>query len=426
MTPEQLKSYFRETRNQTESLCQSLNKEDFVPQPITDVSPPKWHLAHTSWFFEAFILRDYKKGYQDFHPQYNFLFNSYYQNVGDQWDRQQRGFLSRPTVDDIYEFRHAVNDRMEDLIEKVNDQDWQSFHDLVVLGCNHEQQHQELLATDIKYILSMSPVFQSYTDKNPFDKGFKNPDYKKQDFINVEGGLHEVGYNGDGFHMDNEEPLHKEYLKDFRIMNRLVTNGEFLEFVEDGGYEDFNYWLDDGWTELSNGEWNGPLYWRKVDGKWHELTLAGWQPLKLDAPVTHVNFYEAEAYASWAGKRLPSEFEWEVAASQTSPDESTGNFVDNGYFHPIPADPKDNSENLLRQIYGDNWEWTYSSYLPYPGFKPAPGALGEYNGKFMINQMVLRGGSVATPQNHFRKTYRNFFPPKTQFQFSGIRLAEYR
>ncbi len=426
MTPEQLKQYFNQTREQTENLCLPLHKEDYVPQPITDVSPPKWHLAHTSWFFEAFILREFMPDYEDFHPLYNFLFNSYYQNVGDQWDRQQRGFLSRPTTDDVYRFRKAINERMEQAFEQVHESQWESFKELVILGCNHEQQHQELLATDIKYILSMSPVFSAYTRNNPFEKGFENPNYKNQEFLDVEGGLHEVGYEGNGFHMDNEKPVHKVYLNDFKIQNRLVTNGEFLEFLEDGGYDDFNHWLDDGWTELKNGEWDGPLYWRKFDNQWYELTLAGWQPLKLDAPVTHVNFYEAEAYASWAGKRLPTEFEWEVAAKQTSPDVSIGNFVDYGYFHPIPANQPAHSQNLLQQIYGDNWEWTYSSYLPYPGFKPAPGALGEYNGKFMINQMVLRGGSCATPSNHFRISYRNFFPPNKQFQFSGFRLAEDR
>ena len=426
MNRKKLKQYYKTTRQQTENLCTPLHKEDYVPQPITDVSPPKWHLAHTSWFFEVFILREYIKGYKDFHPYYSYLFNSYYQNVGDQWDRQMRGFVSRPTVDDIYTYREAIDERMDRAFDEVDGKNWEAFKDLVVLGCNHEQQHQELLATDIKYILSMNPFFPVYTDNDPFEKDFKNPHYKQKQFINVEGGLHEIGYKGDKFHMDNEKPVHKAYLNDFRIQDRLVTNAEFLEFIEDGGYDNFNYWLDDGWTELKNGDWNGPLYWHKMDGEWYEMTLAGLKPLKPDTPVTHVNFYEAEAFASWAGKRLPTEYEWEVAAENTCPDTSVGNYVDNGYFHPIPASEENNSQNLLRQIYGDVWEWTYSSYLPYPGFRPAPGALGEYNGKFMINQMVLRGGSCATPQNHFRISYRNFFPPNKQFQFTGIRLAEDR
>ena len=426
MDCEALKAYYHQTRAQSEDLCKPLKYEDYVPQPITEVSPPKWHLAHTTWFFEVFLLREFIPGYQAYHPDYNYIFNSYYQNIGDQWDRAQRGFVSRPGVDEIYAYRQAIDERMDNLFQQIPSDQYQAFHDLLVLGCNHEQQHQELLATDIKYILASNPFIPAYNSVDPTVVQGSSRQAFDWEFVNVDGGLHDIGYEGNGFHMDNETPVHKAYLYDFKLADRLVTNREFLAFIEDGGYEDVNYWLDDGWSALHSGEFNGPLYWRKVDGQWYEVTLSGLKPLPLDAPVTHVNFYEAEAFASWAGKRLPTEYEWEVASVQKAPDLSDGNFVDTGYLHPVPSGAVNEEHNQLNQLYGDVWEWTYSSYLPYPGFKPAPGALGEYNGKFMINQMVLRGGSCATPQNHFRNTYRNFFPPATQFQFSGIRLAEDR
>lgn len=421
-----LKTYFKETREQSEYLCRPLKYEDYIPQPISAVSPPKWHLAHTTWFFEVFILREFVAGYKDFHPDYNYVFNSYYQNIGDQWDKHQRGFVSRPGVDDIYEYRHAIDERMERLFQDINAAQYHAFHDLVVLGCNHEQQHQELLATDIKYILATNPFIPSYTSKDLHAVGNSQQTPSDWDFVDVEGGLHEIGYQGDQFHMDNERPVHKAYLYDFKIQNRLITNGEFLQFVEDGGYDNVNLWLDDGWSAIKEGAFNSPLYWRKIDGQWYEVTLAGLQPLKLDAPVTHLNLYEADAFATWAGKRLPTEYEWEVAARHKAPDTSSGNFVEQEYFHPTPLNGHSSPDNHVKQMYGDVWEWTYSSYLPYPGYKSASGALGEYNGKFMINQMVLRGGSCATPSNHFRLSYRNFFTPDTQFQFSGLRLADDR
>lgn len=426
MDCQELKSYYNQTRKQSEALCKPLKYEDYVPQPITEVSPPKWHLAHTTWFFEVFLLRYFVPNYTDYDPAYNYIFNSYYQNMGDQWDRSQRGFVSRPGVDEVYEYRQAIDERMENLFQNISRDQFDDFRDLLVLGCNHEQQHQELLATDIKYIFSTNPFIPSYNSADP--SGIKNRERKAFDwqFVDVEGGLHEIGYQGSGFHMDNEKPVHKVYLDDFKLSDRLVTNGEFLEFMKDGGYRDVNLWLDDGWSSLKNQDFNGPLYWRQIDGEWYEVTLSGLKPLNLDAPVTHINFYEAEAFASWAGKRLPSEYEWEVAAQQKTASFESANFVDKGYMQPIPVNGERKSGNELLQMFGDVWEWTYSSYLPYPGFKPAPGALGEYNGKFMINQMVLRGGSCATPQNHFRVSYRNFFPPGTQFQFSGLRLAEHR
>jgi len=420
MDREEILAYYNQTRQQTEDLCKPLNTEDYIPQPITDVSPPRWHLAHTTWFFETFLLEKFLKGYKSFHPQFNYLFNSYYHSIGEKWERSERGFLTRPTVDEVYKYRSSIDSCMQDAMMNIPQDQWEDFKNLVILGANHEQQHQELLLTDIKYIFSMNPLRPVYTNNNG---ELEKKSGLNDDFIQVEGGLYDIGYKGNEFYMDNERPVHKFYLDDFQIQNRLVTNGEFLEFIASGGYGDFKYWLEDGyyWVEEQNKK--APLYWYQIDGEWHEMTLAGLKKLNPDAPVTHISFYEAEAFASWKGKRLPTEFEWEVAASKTSPDLTDGNYVDQENFHPVPLS-KSSSKNQLNQIYGNNWEWTYSSYLPYPGYKQAPGALGEYNGKFMINQMVLRGGSCVTPQNHFRLSYRNFFGPATKFQFTGIRLAD--
>ncbi len=420
MDREELLAYYNQTRQQTEDLCKPLNTEDYIPQPITEVSPPRWHLAHTTWFFETFLLEKFLNGYKSFHPQFNYLFNSYYHSIGEKWERSERGFLTRPTVDEIYKYRSSIDSCMQDAMMNIPQDQWENFKNLVILGANHEQQHQELLLTDIKYIFSMNPLRPVYTDGNG---ELEKQSGLNDDFIPIEGGLYDIGYKGNEFHMDNERPVHKFYLNDFQIQNRLVTNGEFLEFIEAGGYDDFKYWLEDGyyWVEEQNKK--APLYWYQIDGEWHEMTLAGLKKLNPDAPVTHISFYEAEAFATWKGKRLPTEFEWEVAASKTSPDLTDGNYVDQENFHPVPLS-KPSSKNQLNQIYGNSWEWTYSSYLPYPGYKQAPGALGEYNGKFMINQMVLRGGSCATPYNHFRLSYRNFFGPATKFQFTGIRLAD--
>lgn len=420
MDRQELLTYYNQTRQQTEDLCKPLNTEDYIPQPITDVSPPRWHLAHTTWFFETFLLEKFLNGYKSFHPQFNYLFNSYYHSMGEKWERSERGFLTRPTVEEVYKYRSSIDSCMQDAIMNVAQDQWEAFKDLVILGANHEQQHQELLLTDIKYIFSMNPLNPVYTNANgQLDKksGLSN------DFIQIEGGLYDIGYQGNGFYMDNERPVHKFYLNDFQIQNRLVTNGEFLEFVEAGGYDDFKYWLEDGYYWVEEQDKKAPLYWYQIDGEWYEMTLAGLKKLNPDSPVTHISFYEAEAFATWKGKRLPTEFEWEVAARKTSPDLTDGNFVNQENFHPVPLS-QPSSKNQLNQIYGNSWEWTYSSYLPYPGYKQAPGALGEYNGKFMINQMVLRGGSCATPQNHFRISYRNFFGPATRFQFTGIRLAD--
>lgn len=408
-----LKENFLKIRNQTEEICKPLEIEDYIPQPIMDASPPRWHLAHTTWFFETFILNRFLKNYSFVNETYRYLFNSYYNTFGAKWERTKRGNLSRPAVKEIYSFRKIINDRMLAVIDDINEKYWDEFQMLVTIGLNHEQQHQELLLTDIKYILGHNPLWPVYNSV---------PEHEENDpvnlsFLDVKGGKYPIGYEGNGFYFDNEQPVHEVLLKDFRIANRLITNGEYLQFMKEGGYDKFEYWLDEGWAFIQNHH-KSPLYWHKENDTWYEMTLNGFQKLDLFKPVTHVNFYEAEAYAQWAGKRLLTEFEWEIAARSLSP-EIAGNFVDSGNFHPAAA-----KNDSLTQMHGDCWEWTYSSYHPYPGYKAAPGALGEYNGKFMVNQMVLRGGSCATPRDHYRMTYRNFFHPDKQFQFSGIRLAE--
>ncbi len=416
-----LQQLYRKVRGRTEALCNPLEKEDYVPQPIPDVSPPRWHLAHTTWFFEIFILQEFSKGYQPFHPQYNFLFNSYYRNIGERWARPKRGALSRPTVDEIFAYRKAVDDRIVHLIEEAVTNDLDRIAPLLLTGIHHEEQHQELLIYDLKYILCnnpLHPVYHHIEDARAFNASLPE-DYKE--FIAIDEGVYEVGYRGKDFSFDNEKPIQKVYLPAFQLRKGLITNAEYLEFMEDKGYDDFNLWLDDGWTWKENENISHPLYWHKEESGWHEMTLNGYRPLNLDAPVTHISFYEAEAYATWAGLRLPSEFEWEIAALACMPNPGQANMLENQLFHPAP--PSSN-ESRCYQLFGDVWEWTYSAYLPYHGYRPAPGALGEYNGKFMINQMVLKGGSCATPRKHIRKSYRNFFQPDKRWLFSGIRLAK--
>lgn len=418
---DQLLQKFHTIRQRTEQLCWPLETEDYIPQPIMDVSPPRWHLAHTTWFFETFLLEKFNKDYQPVHPVYSYLFNSYYQNAGDQWPREKRGNLSRPTVKEIYAYRQTINERMNDLLIQLDDKAWPDASHLVETGINHEQQHQELLLYDAKHILCHNPIRPTYNQlRNEIPQDVPLPrDY--HDFVNIEGGVYDIGYQGKGFCYDNERPVQKVFLHDFALGKGLVTNEEYLEFMEDGGYQDFNHWLDDGWSWLQEQRLTQPLYWERKDGKWYEMTLNGEQPLNLDAPVTHISFYEAEAYASWAGMRLPTEFEWEIAALKAQPEREKSNLQNTNIFHPVPPA---NHDLQIYQMYGDVWEWTHSSYLPYHNYKPAPGAIGEYNGKFMANQMVLRGGSCATPANHIRKTYRNFFHLDKRWIFSGIRLAQ--
>lgn len=419
---EGLAQYFLKVRKVSEDICKPLEIEDYVVQPVEDVSPPKWHLGHTTWFYEAMFLDKYISNYKPYHPKYSFLFNSYYQTFGERWERPKRGVLSRPTVEDVYKFRKVVTDRMVELIQQIEGDRWKEFGDLLVLALNHEQQHQELLLTDIKYILSVNPLFPVYHQSRGHSQ---NNTMVKSDFVEFNSGLFDIGYNGKGFCYDNEQPYHRIYVDGFRLQNRLLTNGEYLEFMEDRGYQDFRHWLSDGWDTIQKNGWKSPLHWVEIEGEWYEITLNGLQKLDTISPVCHVSYYEAEAYASWAKKRLPSETEWEIAARQSESDLQEGNFYDDKFFHPLPSDiKKQKNGQKIDQMLGDVWEWTGSGYLPYPGYQQAAGALGEYNGKFMVNQMVLRGGSCATSRDHARLTYRNFFQPDKRWQFTGIRLAD--
>lgn len=411
---------FQAVRKQTERLCQPLFPEDFIPQPIVDVSPPRWHLAHTTWFFEKFILEPHEQDYQPYHPKYHYLFNSYYIQAGERWVRSQRGHLTRPTVSEIMAYRANVNERIADMLPKLDEATLEELKPVLEIGFHHEQQHQELLIYDLKYILCHNPIEPLYNTLNPsgidsVEQGLPN---NYTHFESFDKGIHHIGHDGQGFAFDNEGPAHEVMVPAFQLRKGLVTNAEYLQFMQDGGYRKATLWLDDGWSWLQQEQPDAPLYWHKMEDGYQEMTLNGMRPLQLSAPVTHISFYEAEAFATWAGYRLPTEFEWEVAAKRMG--RGKGNFQDNELFHPIPPQQTDSG---LYQLFGDVWEWTYSAYLPYPGFRTAPGALGEYNGKFMINQMVLRGGSCATPANHIRTTYRNFFHPDKRWLFSGIRMA---
>jgi ergothioneine biosynthesis protein EgtB len=385
------------------------------------VSPPKWHLAHTTWFFEVFLLEKFVPNYKPYHSMYYFLFNSYYHTFGERWDRPQRGALSRPTVAEIYTYREAIDERMTTLLNNASEKQWNELWPLIVLGLHHEQQHQELLVMDIKYILAANPLMPVYQEQ-PSSPATQTA----QDtcFVDIEGGLYAIGFQGNGFFYDNESPVHKVFVNDFSVQNRLVNNGEYFEFVQDGGYENSLLWLADGWAERNSQQWRSPLYWFQQDGEWFEKTLHGPQKLKLDEPVCHISFYEAEAFASWKGMRLLTEQEWEIAASLYANDPAHGNFWDDQCLHPGKPQAEIGGGKIIHQMHGDLWEWTNSAYLPYPGYKQQEGALGEYNGKFMSNQMVLRGGCCATARDHIRLSYRNFYQPDKRWPFTGIRLAQ--
>lgn len=413
---------FRRVRAFTEQICAPLVTEDYVLQTRIEASPPKWHLAHVSWFYETFLLRPFLPGYQVFHPRFEYLFNSYYEQTGTGfWPRAERGLLSRPTVAEVYDYRRHVDDAMARLIEGCASADWPVVQQRLRIGLNHEQQHQELLVTDIKRNFAHNPLRPAYrADLPQAPLGTAEP----LRWIAFDGGLIQIGATADGFAYDNEGPRHRTFLASYALADRPVTNGEFLQFVDDGGYRDPALWLADGWAVVQQEGWRSPLYWEDIDGAWQTMTLGGMRVLNPAEPVCHVSYYEADAFATWAGKRLPSEAEWEHAAAG-QPIE--GNFVDAGHLHPRPAVRADGAraqQDGALQLFGDVWEWTASAYLPYPGYRAAAGALGEYNGKFMCNQMVLRGGSCASSRDHLRATYRNFFYPQERWQFKGFRLAE--
>jgi ergothioneine biosynthesis protein EgtB len=409
-----LRERYDEVRRTTERLCQPLAVEDHVLQAMPDVSPTRWHLAHVSWFFETFLLRPHLAGYEPLNRAYRFLFNSYYNAVGPQFSRPARGHLSRPTVAEVHAYRAWVDRGMIRLLDSAREPALGELAPVIELGLNHEQQHQELILTDIKYNLAVNPLRPAYHDVQ-LPRGSATPPVRWLDFA---GGLRPIGHDGAGFAFDNEWPRHVAYLRPFRLATRLVTNGEYLEFMDAGGYRTWEPWLSEGWRVAQERQWQAPLYWERHEGEWWTQTLSGLQPLDPHAPVTHVSYYEADAYARWRDARLPTEQEWEhVAATEVV----RGNLQETGVFHPLPVERR---AGQPAQMFGDVWEWTRSAYAPYPGYRPLPGAVGEYNGKFMVGQMVLRGGSCVTPRSHVRATYRNFFPPDARWQFSGIRLGD--
>jgi ergothioneine biosynthesis protein EgtB len=398
-------------RQRTEALCAPLAVDDYQVQSVIDASPPKWHLAHVTWFFETFLLKPFLAGYQPLDARYEQIFNSYYNSVGPFHPRAQRHTLSRPTVEQVYDYRAHVDRHMADLMESCAREDAALMSKRLTLGLNHEQQHQELLLMDIKRNFFANPMYPVYSAKaRP-----ASVDGVAMRWLDFPGGIREIGCGGGGFAFDNEQPRHKVFLRDFRLGSRAATNADYLEFIDAGGYQQADLWLSDGWSAVRERGWNAPLYWMRLDGEWHEMTLSGMNALDPAAPVCHVSYYEADAFARWRDARLPTEAEWEAAAGG---EPIEGNFVESGAYHPRPAAGADD-----RQWYGDVWEWTASSYSPYPGYRPLEGALGEYNGKFMASQYVLRGGCCATPVSHMRATYRNFFYPQDRWPFTGIRLA---
>jgi ergothioneine biosynthesis protein EgtB len=409
---EELLRSYRAIRATTVALTEGLAPEDMVVQTFAEASPTKWHLAHTSWFFEQFVLGP---GYRSPHPMYAVLFNSYYQGAGPRWRRDRRGLLSRPTVAEVLAYRAHVDRAMEAFLAGGPAADVDERAAVVEVGLHHEEQHQELLVTDVKTVLAGNPLAPAYRPPRTAN-GIEPPPLR---FVGFPGGAVEIGHAGPGFCFDNERPRHRVWLEPFELADRPVTCGEYLAFLEEDGYRRPELWLSDGWARVEAGGWEAPLYWEREDGEWFQATLSGRRPVEPREPVCHVSYYEADAYARWAHARLPREEEWEVGAAQAAPG---GNFLDAGNFHPRPlaAEP---APGQLAQVFGDVWEWTASPYVAYPGFQPWGGTLGEYNGKFMCNQVVLRGGSCATPARHLRPTYRNFFGPEARWQFTGIRLA---
>ncbi|TLM76419.1 ergothioneine biosynthesis protein EgtB [Microbulbifer harenosus] len=419
---------FHWVRRETESLTDPLSAEDMQLQSMADTSPSKWHLAHTSWFFETFLLRDALPGYRVFDQSFHHIFNSYYNSLGQPFSRPQRGLLSRPSIEQVFSYRAHIDRHIEQWL--IEEDVTAAQAELLTLGIHHEQQHQELLLTDIKHAFSQNPVYPAY--REDLDQFADEVDGGTPlEWLHVPEDHYTLGSDGEGFgfdsfSFDNEGPAHQRFQPAFRIASRLITNGEYLEFLQDGGYREPRLWLSDGWSHIQQttkpGVQQAPLYWREIDGEWFQFTLAGLQPLDLNAPVCHVSFYEADAYASWAGRRLPTEFEWEIAAWLHSKKDAVqaANLLENRRFQPVAEYPTDERDV---QLLGNLWQWTASAYAPYPGYRASSEAVGEYNGKFMCNQMVLRGGSCVTPRSHIRISYRNFFYPHQAWQFTGIRLA---
>ena len=418
---ESLLAHFHHVRSFTGKLSENLAPEDCVVQSMPDVSPTKWHLAHTTWFFETFILKKWVPGYRDAVPEYAYLFNSYYNAAGTMHRRDLRGLISRPTVDQTKKYRASVEADIDELISGADERSFLEIEPLLTLGIHHERQHQELLITDIKHVFAQNPLFPTFREAGPrlpsaFDRDGSSRSTK---FVEFDETTIDIGHDGNGFFYDNEGPRHRALVLPFSLANRLVTNREYLQFIADNGYKRSEFWLSLGWMTVNEQQWRAPLYWIERDGEWWNFTLSGLSKVEPDEPVTHLSYFEADAYANWAGARLPTEFEWERAAAEIAIE---GNFVETERFHPeaLSAAPR---EGKLAQMFGDVWEWTRSSYSPYPGYRAEPGALSEYNGKFMCNQYVLRGGSCATSRTHIRQTYRNFFQPEKRWQFMGIRLA---
>jgi ergothioneine biosynthesis protein EgtB len=411
----QLLQRYRAVRGRTEALAAPLSPEDQMLQSMPDASPTKWHRAHTTWFFETFVLAPHLAGYGAFHRDYGYLFNSYYEQVGPRHPRPARGMLSRPGIADILGYRRHVDEGMERFIAGAPSRTLEELAPLLELGLNHEEQHQELILMDIKHALSLNPLEPAYAAPRPIARRPAPP----LAFSAVAGGLYEIGYAGNGFAFDNEGPRHKVWLEPFRLASRLATCGEYTDFIADKGYRRAELWLSDGWATVQREGWEAPLYWRAEEGSWSLFTLSGRRSVDPAEPLCHVSYYEADAFARWSGRRLATEAEWEVAAEAAGID-LTGNLMDRGVYHPLPAP----AQAGLTQLVGDCWEWTQSPYVGYPGYRPSAGAIGEYNGKFMVNQMVLRGGAAVTPAGHIRFSYRNFFPPASRWAFGGIRLAE--
>jgi ergothioneine biosynthesis protein EgtB len=421
---ERLLARFHQIRDFTNTLCAGLEPEDYVVQSMPDVSPTKWHLAHTTWFFETFILKKFSPSYRSEIPQYAYLFNSYYNAAGDMHRRDLRGLISRPTVREAKRYRASIDSHIDKLLSGADEKLLDEIEPILVLGTHHEQQHQELLVTDIKHVFAQNPLYPVFREAKTAGLNSATPGSQSSplQFVDFEEAIVAIGHDGRGFAYDNEGPRHRALVPAFSLASRPVTNGEYMAFIEDNGYKRPEFWLSLGWmtvNESALGGWQTPLYWTKHDGTWWNFTLSGFRPVDESEPVTHVSYFEADAYANWAGARLPTEFEWEHAASDYPIE---GNFVENENFHPR-ALSRSGNDRRLHQMFGDVWGWTRSAYSAYPGYRAAPGALGEYNGKFMCNQYVLRGGSCATSRSHIRRTYRNFFQPEKRWQFTGIRLA---